>query len=91
MATRIKTNHESFRLNEATIAGIRGMLLDRLNDYVYNGSANPWAAYQDYLRPEQVGTRTEMVFEDGNMVEKEVLVTVPYYGSDIITRFTYRN
>jgi hypothetical protein len=91
MATRIKTNHESFRLNEATIAGIRGMLLDRLNDYVYNGSANPWAAYQDYLRPEQVGTRTQMVFEDGNMVDKEIPVTVPYHGSDIITRFTYRN
>jgi hypothetical protein len=90
MATKIKINHESFRLKEATIAGIRGMLLDRLNSYTYNGDADPWSAYQDYLRSEQVGTRTEMIFEDGIMVEKEVPVTVPYHDSDIITRFTYK-
>ena len=90
LAIKIKTNHEIFKLKEATIAGIRGMLLDRLNAYVYNGSVDPWAVYQDYLRLEQVGTRTEMVFEDDIMVEKEVPVTVPYHGSDIVTRILYR-
>jgi len=91
LALRIKSHHETFRLQEATIAGIRGMLLDRLNDYAYNGSADPWAAYQDYLRPEQVGTRSQMVFENGVMIEKQMPVTVPYHGYDIVTRFTYRN
>lgn len=91
LATKIKTNHETFRLKEATIAGIRGMLLDRLNDYTYNGNADPWGAYQEYLRLEQVGTITETVFEDDNVVEKQVPVTASYYGSDIIIRFTYRD
>jgi hypothetical protein len=91
MAAKIKTNHESFRLKEVTISGIRGMLLDRLNSYIYNGNGDPWVAYQDYLRSEQVGTTTEINYENGEIVEKEVPVNVSYYGTDIITRFTYRN
>lgn len=88
MAQRIIQNHEQFRAKEAKIAGIRGRIQDRLNTYEFD-MQNPDLSYTEYMSVEVVGTRTENVFEDGQMVEKEVDVTVGKYKLSLPTRFEY--
>lgn len=88
MANRIIENHEDFRTKEAKIAGIRGKVLDRLEAFEFD-LEDADASYQDAISTEVVGTRTENVFEDGEMVEKEVDVLVGKYQLALTTRFQY--
>jgi hypothetical protein len=88
MAERIITNHELFRAKEAKIAGIRGRIQDRLNGYEFD-LMDPDASYAEYLTEEVVGTRMSMEFENGEMVEKQVTVTVRKYSLSLPTRFEY--
>ena len=88
MAQRIVTNHEDFRAKEARIAGIRGKVMDRLSGFAFD-MADPDGSYSEYLTQEVIGTRTEMVFEGGQMVEKEVDVTVGKYSLSLSARFQY--
>ena len=88
MATRIIQNHESFRAKEAKIAGIRGKIMDRLNAFVFDLD-DPDASYQEAISVEVVGTRVEMTFEDGQMVEKPIDVTVNKYSLSLPTRCEY--
>lgn len=88
MAERIIQNHEQFRAKEARIAGIRGRIQDRLNAYEFD-LMDPDVSYAEYLTEEVVGTRMSMEFENGEMVEKEVTVTVRKYSLSLPTRFEY--
>lgn len=88
MANRIIENHEAFRTKEAKIAGIRGKILDRINSFVFN-LEQPEESLAEVLSTEIVGTRTDTVFENGEMVDKEVNVTVGKYHLAIETRFRY--
>jgi hypothetical protein len=88
LAARIIDNHESFRNKEAKIAGIRGKIWDRLQSFEFD-LENPDASYTEFLSSEVIGTRTENVFENGEMVEKEVDVTVNKYTLALGTRFQY--
>lgn len=88
MATRIIQNHESFRAREAKIAGIRGKIQDRLNGFVFD-LEDPDASYQEAISVEVIGQRTEQIFEEGQMVEKPVDVTVGKYSLSLPTRFAY--
>jgi hypothetical protein len=88
LAARIIDNHESFRNKEAKVAGIRGKIWDRLQTFKFD-LENPDVSYTEFLFREVVGTRTENVFEDGKMVEKEVDVTINKYTLALGTRFQY--
>ena len=88
MAARIVANHESFRAQEAKIAGIRGRIMDRLNGYEFD-LLDPDGSLAEFNSTEVVGTVTQQVFEDGQTVEKEVDVTVRKYSLSLETRFLY--
>lgn len=88
MANRIIANHESFRAQEAKIAGIRGKVMDRLSGYAFDMS-EPDASYADFTSTEVVGTETRQEFENGQMVDKEVDVVVGKYSLSLGTRFRY--
>jgi hypothetical protein len=88
MASRIITNHEDFRTKEAKIAGIRGKILDRINTYEFNLD-NASGSYTEFLTEDVVGTRTDKVYEDGEMVDKVVDVKVRKYQLALGTRFQY--
>ena len=88
IAQRIIENHESFRAKETKIAGIRGRILDRLETFEFD-LENPNDSYAEFFSNEVIGTRTENVFEDGEMIEKEVDVTVNKYVLALGTRFQY--
>lgn len=88
MAARIIQNHESFRAKEAKIAGIRGKIMDRLNAFVFD-LHDPDASYQDATSTEVIGSKTQQVFEDGQMVEKPIYVAVGKYSLSLPIRFEY--
>jgi hypothetical protein len=88
MANRIIENHETFRAKEAKIAGIRGKILDRLESFEFD-MTDPDASYAEFRTEEVIGTRTENVFEEGEMVEKTVDVTVGKYVLALGARFQY--
>ena len=86
MASRIITNHEDFRAKEAKIAGIRGKIFDRVSAYEFN-LEDAGGSYTEFLTQDVVGTSTERVFEDGEMVERVVDVKVRKYELGLGTRF----
>ena len=90
MAERIVANHESFRDKESKIAGIRGMVFDRLTNFVFD-SDDADASYADFFSQEKIGERTEnkMNLETGVMEEVVVDVMVGKYELSIGTRFQY--
>lgn len=88
MANRIISNHESFRAQEAKIAGIRGKVMDRLNAYEFD-LQDPDGSLAEFMSTEVIGTETRTEFEDGQMVEKEVDVTVRKYSLSLGARFRY--
>jgi len=88
IANKIIENHESFRAKEAKVAGIRGKILDRVEAFEFD-MENPDDSYQEAFATEVVGTMIENVFEKGEMVEKEVDVTVGKYKLALATRFQY--
>jgi hypothetical protein len=86
LAQRIVERHEEFRAKESKIAGIRGKQLDRLESFTVD-DADPWASFQEFHKLEEVGTREEQVFENGERVTKQVPVTVRYYGIELGARY----
>jgi hypothetical protein len=88
IANRIIENHEDFRSKEAKIAGIRGKILDRVSAYVFN-LEDADGSYTEFLSEEVIGTRTGQVFEDGELVEKEIDVKVRKYQLALGARFQY--
>jgi len=88
MANRIIQNHESFRQKEAKIAGIRGKILDRIESFSFN-MQDPEASLAEFKTEETIGTSKGMVFENGEMVEKDVDVKVSKYSLSLSTRFQY--
>jgi hypothetical protein len=88
IANRIIENHEDFRAKEAKIAGIRGKIFDRVEAYEFD-LEDADGSYAEFLTEEVVGTTTRNVFEDGEMVEKEVDVKVRKYQLALGTRFQY--
>lgn len=87
LANRIVTNHESFQSKEAKIAGIRGKIQDRLNNFVFDLN-NADASYNEFYTREKIGTVTRNEMEDGVMVEKEVDVMVGKYDLALGERFS---
>lgn len=88
LAQRIVENHESFRQKEAKIAGIRGKILDRLEEYEFDLN-DADASYAEFLTEEVIGAETYTEFENGEMVEKEVEVKVHKYSLSLGARFQY--
>lgn len=88
IANRIIENHEAFRAKESKIAGIRGKVLDRIDAYTFD-LTSPNESYEEFLSEEVIGTTTESVFEDTDMVEKEIDVKVRKYQLSLGTRFQY--
>lgn len=88
MANRIIQNHESFRAKEAKIAGIRGKIQDRINAFSFN-MQDPEGSLAEFLTEETIGTTKNMVFENGEMVEKDVDIKVFKYSLSLPTRFQY--
>ena len=88
MANRIIDNHEAFREKEAKIAGLRGMILDRIESYVFDLS-DPEGSLQESERRETIGTEMSKEFRDGEFVSVEIDVKVPYYSLFIETRYKF--
>jgi hypothetical protein len=88
MAARIITNHEDFRAKEAKIAGIRGKIFDRISAYEFN-LEDASGSYADFLTENVIGTMTNKVFENGEMVDKVIDVKVRKYQLDLGARFQY--
>ena len=88
IASRIITNHEDFRAKEAKIAGLRGKILDRINAYAFNLD-DAGGSYAEFLTEEVVGTMTNKVFENGEMVDKVIDVKVRKYQLALGARFQY--
>jgi hypothetical protein len=88
MANRIIQNHESFRTKEAKIAGIRGKMQDRLNAYTFD-LTDPEASLTEYNSTEVMATVKQNVFENDEMVEKDVDVTVHKYSLALPARFEH--
>lgn len=88
LAQRIIVNHEDFRSKEAKIAGIRGLIQDRLNTYSFN-LQDPDASVAEFLSLEKVGEVEEEEYVDGQitMVKKDVMINK--YFLDISTRFQH--
>lgn len=88
MAERIKINHENFRVTEAKIAGVRGKLLDRLDAYQFD-SNDPIASWDEFMKTEIVGQKTE--FNNNLEIPESVIVDVlaSYYGTDIGIRLAF--
>ena len=87
LAARIVQHHESFRAKEALIAGLRGKQLDRMNAFQFDAT-DPWESWLEFMRLEVIGTRGEKVFENGEVVTKDVDVTARYYGPELGVRYT---
>ena len=87
LANRIVTNHEAFQSKEAKIAGIRGKIQDRLNNFVFDLN-DADASWNEFYTREKIGTVTRNEMEDDAMVEKEVDVMVGKYDLAIGERFS---
>lgn len=88
LANRIVTNHEAFQSKEAKIAGIRGKIQDRLNNFVFDLN-NPDASFNEFFTREKIGTVTRKEIENGTMVDKEVDVMVGKYDLAFGERFLH--
>lgn len=87
LAQRIITNHEDYRSKEAKIAGIRGLIFDRLTGFTFD-LQNPDASVQEFFLEEKIGERTENRFVEGVITEVTVDVMVGKYEHAIGTRYT---
>lgn len=88
LAQRIIDNHEGFRNKEAKIAGIRGLVFDRLSNFVFNVN-DADGSMSEFFSQEKVGEETEEKVVDG--VEQTITnnVMVGKYVLDIGTRFKF--
>lgn len=88
MANRIIQNHENFRAKESKIAGIRGKILDRIESFNFNMS-DPDASYLEFFTEEVIGTTTEKVYEDGELVDIPKDVKVNKFSLNLPLRMQY--
>lgn len=86
LAERIVINHEKFRSDEVAIAGIRGMIYDRLKAFIFD-LTNPDVSYLDFYSEEKIGEHEETSFEQ----QTEIFdVLVGKYVLALDARFKYR-
>lgn len=75
LAQRIITNHEDFRQIDAKIAGIRGLILDRINAFSFD-LENPDISLNEYFSKEKIGE--ELVpsrsYGEENYVMRDVMI-----------------
>lgn len=88
LAQRIITNHEEFRTKEAKIAGIRGLIFDRLTNYTFD-LQNPDTSMQEFFSTEKIGEITLKEIEDGVLIDKVKDVIVGKYELAIAYRYQY--
>lgn len=88
LANRIVSNHEAFQSKEAKISGIRGKMLDRLNNFVFDLN-NPDVSYNEFFSAEKIGEREIDKFEEGQVVQTTEDVKVGKYHLSFGERFNY--
>lgn len=89
IAEKIVVNHEKFRLNDATIAGLRGKILDRLDVYAFDAAA-PLESWNELVtRMEVVGHREPNPGGLPGPEPENLEVKVQYYYPDLATRWNY--
>jgi len=88
MAERIITNHETFRVKEAQLAGLRGKILDRLEGFVFDATDALGSWKELVERQEVVGQREPGM---GIGMEEDLNVKVGYYSPDLNVRWEYLN
>jgi len=71
LAQLIITNHEEFRDKEAKISGLRGMIIDRLTNFVFNES-DPVASYREFTSNEAIGTTIVKQYNPTLNIEEDV-------------------
>lgn len=86
LAEKIVANHESFKEKDSKIAGIRGKILDRLNNFVFD-LTNPDSSLSEFMSYETIGTVTKKELENGSLVDKEVEVKIMKYSLNLPLRF----
>lgn len=86
LAEKIVLNHESFKLKDARVAGIRGKILDRLNNFTFNES-DPDSSIEELLSVEPCGTVETDVIEDGVLVRKQVDRLIGKYTFNLLERY----
>jgi hypothetical protein len=84
IAGRIITNHETFRVKEAQLAGLRGKILDRLEGFVFDATDALGSWKELVERQEVVGQR-----EPG--MQEDLDVKVGYYSPDLNVRWECMN
>jgi len=87
LAQKIFDNHESFRSKEAKIAGIRGMVLDRLTSYTFDLN-NPDTSVEEFFATEKIGEKTVEKYIDGTLTVVTEDVVVGKYDLAIDSRFS---
>ena len=87
-AKRIVKNHEDFRDKEVKIAGIRGLIQDRLNAFKFD-LEKPDDSMKDFYSMEKIGEEKKQEFEEGEMVEKIVDVMVGKYDLAFVQRLKF--
>lgn len=78
LANRIVMKHEEFQNKEAKIAGIRGKIQDRLNNFVFD-LENADASYNEFFITEKIGTVITKKYENDEFVDREEDILVGKY------------
>ena len=88
LAEKIVKNHESFKQKDAKISGIRGKILDRLNNFTFDLD-NPDSSLSEFMSYETLGTAVKKEMENGFLVDKNVEIKVPKYSLNLPARFSF--
>jgi hypothetical protein len=86
LATRIIQNYESFVNDDVKIAGIRGMIYDRLSSYSFD-IQTPKESFEEFFSVEVLGQREEIY--NSPFEPKMVDVVVGKYEMEIGKRFLF--
>lgn len=88
LANRIITNHENFRALESKIAGVRGKITDRMENYEFDAT-DPIASFNEFFSSEKVGSiKVKDLSQDG-LVEKDMDIMVGKYHPSLSTRLRF--
>jgi hypothetical protein len=87
LAERVIKNHEEFREIEAKIAGIRGKILDRIENFVFD-EEHPFESYYDFLSTEILGVKNNEDF-GFNGKPKTINVVVNKYELALEKRYEF--
>lgn len=88
MANKVIENHESFRQKEAKIAGIRGLVLDRLENFQFD-SSKPEDSLNEFMSTEVIGKVKVPSLVEDKLVDTEVNVEVRKYILNLPIRFEH--